>query len=116
MIFLKELYADDAVLLLPLSKPVVGVDSIINLQIEALGRFTDVQVERVKFDEKGDFAVEVGTYSSIAVSPAEDGEDLPLTGTFMNVWTKNADGEWRISASSSMGSTFKGPEYAYWTE
>lgn len=54
----------------------------------------DAELTTVEIEDFGDTAMEVGAVT--ATLPGEDGGSAALTGKFIVLWKKGADGTWRL--------------------
>ena len=55
---------------------------------------TDISLEPVEVEEDGNMAYEVGVFSLAA--PGENDTKVTVTGKYIVVWKKGADGTWRL--------------------
>ena len=89
------LYTEDAALFPPGTGRVDGKP-----QVEAFWKahmdsgLGDVELTTVELVEAGEVATEVGIVK--ATVPSDDGGRVPVTGKFMVLWRKGADGTWRL--------------------
>lgn len=90
------LYLEDAVLLVPNEEQIKGrsaIENLINSQIKEFG-LSDLQITTDETQEVGDALVQSGTYNMKAEGPKGT---MPVTGDWMTLLKKDADGNWRIS-------------------
>lgn len=89
------LYTDDAALLPPGEARVDGRAAIQAYWQGAIDAgLTDIALQAVEVEEDGDMAYEVGGFSLAA--PGENGAKVTVTGKYIIVWKKGADGAWRL--------------------
>ncbi len=89
------LYTDDAALLPPGEARVNGRAAIQAYWQGAVDAgLTDIALQAVEVEEDGDMAYEVGGFSLAA--PGENGAKVTVTGKYIIVWKKGADGAWRL--------------------
>jgi uncharacterized protein (TIGR02246 family) len=96
---MSAVFAEDAELI-PASRPgfVSGRAQIEAFNAERLRarRYLDVVITSVHFGVSGDLAWETGT--SRATIQQGDGAPVTVTGRYLAVWARGADGRWRIRA------------------
>lgn len=102
-LLMDSVYAPDA-FYLPPDSPILSGQDQFRGQFSFLERFTrtgqpgpDIQFEIVDRDVSGDLAYDIGTFT--LRSPLTPHEE-PTRGTFIVVWKKNPQGQWRIHADS----------------
>lgn len=90
-------YAEDAVLMVPGMKPVLGKTAI----AEALKQFTadpnlslSFSANHVEVARSGDLAVTQGTYTMTMTDPVSKNK-MTDTGTYETTFKKQADGSWK---------------------
>jgi len=54
----------------------------------------DVVLETVEIEASGDLAYQIGLFS--VKVPVENDQTITATGTFLEVWKREADGVWRL--------------------
>jgi uncharacterized protein (TIGR02246 family) len=92
---LAKLYTENAVLLPPDARRVDGRQEIQKFWQGAFDAgVTDMTIEIVESEARGDIAYETGAYSLKA--PGEDGELVAVSGKYIVVWKRGADGQWRL--------------------
>ena len=87
-------YADDAVVLPPNQAAVMTKDGIRNLWKGFLDSLTDIRwkTTRVEMAKSGDMGYLIGTYEMTLKDGTKD------RGKYCEVWKKQADGKWKVSA------------------
>jgi ketosteroid isomerase-like protein len=87
-------YGDDAVVLPPNQAAVTTKDGIRNLWKGFLDSLTDIswKTTRVETAKSGDMAYLIGTYEMTMKDGSKD------KGKYCEVWKKQADGKWKVSA------------------
>lgn len=93
-------WSDDAVLhnVLGSGNRVEGIENIRDLVTKSRsipGRSMTWTPMEAFVSASGDVGATRGTYTHTA--PGSNGEPLTRHGTYFNVWTKNADGEWKCA-------------------
>jgi uncharacterized protein (TIGR02246 family) len=92
---LANLYTENAALLPPDARRVDGRQEIQKFWQGAFDAgVTDMTIEIVESEARGDIAYETGAYSLKA--PGEDGELVAVSGKYIVVWKHGADGQWRL--------------------
>jgi uncharacterized protein (TIGR02246 family) len=92
-----SLYTDDATLLYS-GKAVKGRTARENAAKSQLAATTDPTFKQLEVDVRGDLAYEVGEYT---VMPRAGGNRMK--GTYLVVWKRQQDGEWKIHVEASTG-------------
>jgi ketosteroid isomerase-like protein len=87
-------YAEGAVVLPPNQAAVTTKDGIRNLWKEFLDSLTDIswKTTRVDMSKSGDMGCLIGTYEATLKDGTKD------KGKYCEVWKKQADGKWKVSA------------------
>ena len=87
-------YTDDAVVLPPNQAAVTTKDGIRNLWKGFLDSLTDIswKTTRVEMAKSGDMGYLIGTYEMTLKDGSKD------KGKYCEVWRKQADGKWKVSA------------------
>ena len=89
-------YADDAVLMLPMSPALNGRPAIEAGMKEWLGmaKVNDAKMTTLDVTVSGDLAIETGTFAMTFTNKGEK----PVTdnGKYLSVWKRQADGSWKI--------------------
>jgi len=87
-------YADGAVVLPPNQAAVTTKDGIRNLWKAFLDSLTDIswKTARVEMAKSGDMGYLIGTYEATLKDGTKD------NGKYCEVWKKQADGKWKVSA------------------
>ena len=87
-------YADDAVVLPPNQAAVMTKDGIRNLWKGFLDSLTEIRwkTTRVEMAKSGDMGYLIGTYEMTLKDGTKD------RGKYCEVWKKQADGKWKVSA------------------
>src|SRR5215470_16985052 len=87
-------YADGAVVLPPNQAAVTTKDGIRNLWKAFLDSLTDIswKTARVEMAKSGDMGYLIGTYEATLKDGTKD------KGKYCEVWKKQADGKWKVSA------------------
>jgi ketosteroid isomerase-like protein len=102
---LSSLTTDGHVMLPPNSEPVVGKSANDAMNAGAFQRYefheTWTPVETVV---DGDLAFQRGTFTTIA-TPKGEGERLEVSGSFMRIYQRQPDGEWRMTRDMFNSST-----------
>lgn len=102
---LSSLTTDGHVMLPPNSEPVVGKSANDAMNGGAFQRYefreTWTPVETVV---DGDLAFQRGTFTTIA-TPKGEGERLEVSGSFMRIYQRQPDGEWRMTRDMFNSST-----------
>ena len=90
-----KLYTDDASVFPPGAPRQDGRDAVQAFWQAAIDMgLADAALTTVEVEELGDTATEVGTIT--ATLPGEGGSRTALTGKFIVLWKKGADGTWRL--------------------
>jgi ketosteroid isomerase-like protein len=102
---LSSLTTDGHVMLVPNREPVVGKSANDAMNGSAFERYdfseTWTPVETVI---DGDLAFQRGTFTTIA-TPKGDGERLEMSGSFMRIYQRQPNGEWRMTRDMFNSST-----------
>jgi ketosteroid isomerase-like protein len=102
---LSDLTTDDHVMLPPNSEPVVGKSANDAMNGGAFERYdfreTWSPVETVI---DGNLAFQRGTFTTIA-TPKGEGDRLEVAGSFMRIYQRQPDGEWRMTRDMFNSST-----------
>ena len=102
---LSSLTSDGHVMLAPNREPVVGKSANDAMNGGAFERFnfseTWTPVETVI---DGDLAFQRGTFTTVA-TPKGEGERLDVSGSFLRIYQRQADGEWRMTRDMLNSST-----------
>ena len=89
------LYTEDAAIFPPDGPRIDGREGIGNYWRGGIDAgLTDLELTAVEIEDSGDTAYEVGTFSLTA--PAEGGESSEIKGQYIVIWTKDAEGKWRL--------------------
>lgn len=88
-------YTEDAVLLPPDAERVEGRQAVAAYWREGIdGGLTDLDLKAFEVMEAGALAYEIGAFS--LNSPGEGEQPVSLTGKYIVIWQRGADGEWRL--------------------
>ena len=102
---LSSLTTDGHVMLVPNREPVVGKSANDAMNGSAFERYdfseTWTPVETVI---DGDLAFQRGTFTTVA-TPKGDGERLDMSGSFMRIYQRQPNGEWRMTRDMFNSST-----------
>ncbi|HET7924399.1 MAG TPA: nuclear transport factor 2 family protein [Rhodanobacteraceae bacterium] len=102
---LSALTTDGHVMLVPNSEPVVGKASNDALNGGAFERYEFSETwQPVETVIDGDLAFQRGTFTTIA-TPRGDGDRLEVSGSFMRIYQRQANGEWRMTRDMFNSST-----------
>jgi uncharacterized protein (TIGR02246 family) len=89
------LYTEDGAIFPPEGPRIDGKEGIGNYWRGLIDAgLSDLALNAVEIEDNGDFAYEVGTFSLKA--PAEGGASTDVKGQYIVIWTKDADGNWRL--------------------
>jgi uncharacterized protein (TIGR02246 family) len=90
-----ELYTEDAAIFPPDGPRIDGREGIGNYWRGAIDAgVTDLALSAIEIEDSGSFTYEVGTFSFQA--PTENGASTEVNGQYIVIWTKDADGNWRL--------------------
>jgi ketosteroid isomerase-like protein len=94
---LSSLTTDGHVMLPPNREPVVGKAANDALNGEAFERYDFSEMWRpVETVIDGDLGFQRGTFTVTAI-PKGDGEQLAVSGSFLRIYQRQSDGEWRMT-------------------
>ncbi|HJR68522.1 MAG TPA: nuclear transport factor 2 family protein [Gammaproteobacteria bacterium] len=94
---LSSLTTEGHVILIPNREPIVGKAANDAANGSAFERFTfDETWTPVETVIDGDLAFQRGTFTTIAI-PRGDGERLEVSGSFMRIYQRQPNGEWRMT-------------------
>ena len=91
---LRTVFAEDAITMPPNASALVGIEAII-ADNKSGPRITAASTEFEEVEGTGGLAYARGTFN--VVVQLNDTTELPVTGKFIEVWKKEADGSWKIS-------------------
>lgn len=92
-------FIDDSVLLMPPGEPAVhGKDGLARWYSGFLSQYktSSLTLNDREVIVGGDWAVELGSYAW-SLTPAAGGAEIVDRGNYMQVWKKQADGQWRFA-------------------
>jgi len=90
-----ELYSEDAAIFPPEGPRIDGREGIGNYWGGAIeAGLSDLELSAVEIQDSGNSAYEVGTFALKA--PAEGGASNDVKGQYIVIWTKDAQGNWRL--------------------
>jgi ketosteroid isomerase-like protein len=102
---LSALTTDGHVMLVPNSEPVVGKAANDAMNGGAFQRYEFSETwQPVETVIDGDLAFQRGTFTTIA-TPRGDGDRLEVDGSFMRIYQRQANGEWRMTRDMFNSST-----------
>ena len=102
---LSSLTTEGHVILIPNREPIVGKAANDAANGSAFERFTfDETWTPVETVIDGDLAFQRGTFTTIA-TPRGDGERLTVSGSFMRIYQRQPNGEWRMTRDMFNSST-----------
>jgi ketosteroid isomerase-like protein len=102
---LSALTTDGHVMLVPNSEPVVGKTANDAMNGGAFERYEFSETwQPVETVIDGDLAFQRGTFTTIA-TPRGDGDRLEVSGSFMRIYQRQANGEWRMTRDMFNSST-----------
>ncbi len=87
-------YAEDA-LYLPEQAPMLQGRAAIRGDFDSSPKMTDLTVVQLEIDGRGDLAFARGTFS-FTMAPEAGARPVTVTGKYIEIWKKQADGQWRI--------------------
>ena len=89
------LYSESAMLLPPDATQLRGRQAVQDtFQAWIDGGLKDAVLETVEFETSGDLAYLIGLFS--VKVPADNDQMITATGTYLEVWKREADGVWRL--------------------
>lgn len=92
-----ELYAPDAVFLLPTGDRIAGRPAIRDLTKNIMSIFTsDITLNSLVVEHSGNLAYDSGTFSETLVK-VSDGSKTGSKGSYLMVFKRQADGKWLIA-------------------
>ena len=102
---LSALTTDGHVMLVPNSEPVVGKAANDAMNGGAFERYEFSETwQPVETVIDGDLAFQRGTFTTIA-TPRGDGERVEVSGSFLRIYQRQANGEWRMTRDMFNSST-----------
>jgi len=102
---LSSLTTEGHVILIPNREPIVGKEANDAANRSAFERFTfDETWTPVETVIDGDLGFQRGTFTTIA-TPRGDGERLEVSGSFMRIYQRQPNGEWRMTRDMFNSST-----------
>jgi ketosteroid isomerase-like protein len=94
---LSSLTTEGHVILIPNREPIVGKEANDAANRGAFERFTfDETWTPVETVIDGDLGFQRGTFTTVA-TPRGDGEQLTVSGSFLRIYQRQANGEWRMT-------------------
>ncbi len=89
------LYSETAMLLPPDATQIRGRQAVQDtFQAWIDGGLKDIVLETVEVEASGDLAYLIGLFSVKA--PADNDQMITATGTYLEIWKREADGVWRL--------------------
>ncbi len=102
-------YVDDAIFLPPNSPMVIGKEAIreASAAIDSPGFSVSWKPMKIEVAQSGELGYAIGNFEGNIVDSA--GNLVPVTGKYVEIWKKQADGSWKVAVDMPSTDSLSGP-------